>query len=353
MDSVEASGKSIDDAILQALARLGRRRDEVEVAVLQEPSRGNRGVGVRDARVRVWMKRSVAQPISQRTPSIGSGAVLTPDMAQQWLGTMDDDDAEDDIPAYTPPVSQPVQRSPSIFQSVPVPVATSQTQRQPVVAPDEEDDYADDDDYEDEEDGDEALIVNTAPTLVAAPSRPRQPIPDLSVLEAEDIDAHTVQGAAPDRIVRQATDILREILHHMELPAAVELASRNPLTLNVRMGGDHDAQSLLIGRRGETLSSLQLLVNLILNRKSKERYHVLVDVEHYRSHRDENLRSLALRIAQQVQQSQRSMTMEPMTPYERRIVHLALQESPVVQTQSTGDGEQRRVVISLKHRSPR
>src|SRR5262249_23258825 len=90
MDSVEASGKSIDDAILQALARLGRRGGEVEGAVLQEPSRGHRGVGARDARVRVWLKRPNRQP-SPHGASSGSGAVLTPDMAQQWLGVIDDE----------------------------------------------------------------------------------------------------------------------------------------------------------------------------------------------------------------------------------------------------------------------
>jgi len=81
MDSVEASGKSIDDAILQALARLGRRRDEVEVAVLQEPSRGVRGVGAHDARVRVWLKKPKAA--ATPPPPRPAGAVLTPDMAAQ------------------------------------------------------------------------------------------------------------------------------------------------------------------------------------------------------------------------------------------------------------------------------
>ena len=76
MESIEASGRSIEDAILQALARLGRRRDEVDVAVLQEPARGTRGMGAREARVRVTVK----------PPRRQGGAVMTPEMADAFLG---------------------------------------------------------------------------------------------------------------------------------------------------------------------------------------------------------------------------------------------------------------------------
>src|SRR5215469_13084847 len=95
MDTVEASGKSVDDAIVQALARLGKRRDEVDVQVLQEPSRGVRGVGSREARVRVWVKatRPATPPRSQ-----GQGAVLTPDLAAQWIGDLD----EEEVPPAPP-----------------------------------------------------------------------------------------------------------------------------------------------------------------------------------------------------------------------------------------------------------
>ncbi|MBA3824639.1 MAG: Jag N-terminal domain-containing protein, partial [Ktedonobacterales bacterium] len=107
MDTVEAAGKSIDDAIVQALARLGRRRDEVDVQVLQEPSRGVRGVGGREARVRVWVKppRPAAPPRVQN-----QGAVLTPDLAAQWIGDMEE---EEEVPLPPP---APVQRVPSTFR---------------------------------------------------------------------------------------------------------------------------------------------------------------------------------------------------------------------------------------------
>ncbi len=322
MDSVEAAGKSIDDAILQALARLGRRRDEVEVTVLQEPSRGHRGVGARDARVRVWLKRATRQPSPRGTTS-GTGAVLTPDMAQQWLGTIEDEPeiAAPPAPVYFPPQPPQPPRRASIYQ--PPPSAPSPP---PVVEEEEEEEFVEEEEITSSY-GEEAVT--------------------------ETDDAAPAEGVAPDTVVHHANEILREILHQMGIMAPVEVSSRDPLILNVRLRGDSDTQALLIGRRGETLASLQLLVNLVLNHKAKEHYHVVVDVEHYRQRRDENLRSLALRVAHQVQQSRRSMSLEPMTPYERRIVHLALQDSPSVQTQSTGEGEQRRVVISLKPQAAR
>lgn len=340
MDSVEASGKSVDDAIVQALARLGRRADEVEVQVLQEPSRGVRGVGSREARVRVWLKRAKS-PITQ--PVVGAhGAVLTPDMADHWF-----EELEEGTPAPVVP-----QRKPSAFRpTLPTPSPV------PTLDEDEDEEYDEDEDFEDDEEDEEFVDDETAEvaptTFLTQPQirpakaavTPQTPPPDLGELDSERGEG---QDAAPDDVARIAGDILRTMLRHMNIPAAVEIASRDPLTLNINLNGDPELVSLLIGRRGETLAALQLLVNLLLNRKVKERYRMLVDVEHYRQHRDDNLRSLAQRVAQQVQQSQRAMTLEPMTPYERRIVHMTLQESPAIQTQSTGEGEQRRVVVSLR-----
>lgn len=325
MDQVEASGKSVDDAILQALARLGRRRDEVEVEILQEPRRSVRGVGAREARVRVWLKR--ARPAPTRAAS--SGAVLTPDLADQWIDGLENEPA---APLPPPPVSPPPRSAPTRKPSI---VSAPRPAPQPPVV---EDDYDDEDDEEEDDFEEEQPFATQPQRVVTAPS-------------LGDEEEELAEGAVPDDIARQASDIMRTILRHMGLPAQVEVTENDPLTINVRVGGNTETQAVLIGRRGETLAAMQLIVNLMLNRKAKDRYHVVVDVENYRHRRDDNLRSLAMRVAEQVQRSQRSMTLEPMTPYERRIVHLTLQESPYVQTQSAGEGEQRRVVISLKPRA--
>jgi spoIIIJ-associated protein len=130
------------------------------------------------------------------------------------------------------------------------------------------------------------------------------------------------------------------------MPATVQVRSTNPLTLNI--SGIHENLGLLIGRRGETLAALQLLVSLIVGHRTKHRMRIILDAENYRQRREENLRSLALRVAQQVRNYRRSIALEAMPPHERRIVHIALAESKDISTESIGEGDARRVVISLK-----
>ena len=103
---------------------------------------------------------------------------------------------------------------------------------------------------------------------------------------------------------------------------------------------------ILIGRRGDTLSSLQYVVNLITSRKLRVNAGVTLDVEHYRERRYESLRSLAQRTADEVKSTARSISLEPMPSNERRIVHITLRDDSEVATQSVGHGEGRKVVIS-------
>jgi spoIIIJ-associated protein len=152
-------------------------------------------------------------------------------------------------------------------------------------------------------------------------------------------------GPASREVASASVEVLQTILFHMGIRGQVEVRSRDPLTLNVRM---EDGLGLLIGRRGETLASLQLLVNLIVSHQIKHRQRIIVDVEDYRLRREENLRQLAFRIAQQVRQSRRAIPLEAMPANERRIVHMALSDSKDVMTHSEGEGDQRRVIISLR-----
>lgn len=116
------------------------------------------------------------------------------------------------------------------------------------------------------------------------------------------------------------------------------------LTLHVE-GADEEAMGLLIGRRGETLRSLQFMVNLLVSRKVQKWPQIVVDVGNYRQRRQESLEGLARRMAERVRQSGRSIALEPMGAYERRIVHLALRSDNSVYTQSTGEGDSRKVII--------
>ena len=102
---------------------------------------------------------------------------------------------------------------------------------------------------------------------------------------------------------------------------------------------------LLIGRRGQTLQSLQFLVNLIVRKQSGEDVRVVLDVERYRQRRESSLRDLANKVASRVIQSNRSVTLEPMSPADRRIIHTTLSEYSGVSTESTGMGDNRKVTI--------
>lgn len=109
-----------------------------------------------------------------------------------------------------------------------------------------------------------------------------------------------------------------------------------------------DDSGLLIGRRGETMRALQFLVNLMVNRHLEEPVRVIVDVESYRQRRHKTIHDMALRVADKVSSSGRAISLEPMPPAERRVVHLALANHPRVTTESMGMGNARKVNISPK-----
>jgi spoIIIJ-associated protein len=106
-----------------------------------------------------------------------------------------------------------------------------------------------------------------------------------------------------------------------------------------------DDSGLLIGRRGETMRALQFLVNLMVNKELEEQVRVIVDVESYRARREKALHDMALRVAEKVASSGRSIALEPMPPSERRVVHMALANNPRVSTESVGAGNSRKVTI--------
>ncbi len=161
-------------------------------------------------------------------------------------------------------------------------------------------------------------------------------------------------GAASASVDQIARHILEDLLERMDIEAFVTAVRatvpgqrgepEDTITLHVE-GADEEAMGLLIGRRGETLRSVQFMVNLLVSRKVQKWPQIVVDVGNYRQRRQESLEGLARRMAERVRQSGRPLTLEPMGAYERRIVHLALRADPSVYTESSGEGEHRKVVI--------
>lgn len=147
-----------------------------------------------------------------------------------------------------------------------------------------------------------------------------------------------------------ARQVLSEILSKMGITATVEVAKSADDTAPISLNIEGDDLGILIGRRGQALASLQYLVRLIVAEKVKQWVSINVDVDWYKKRHYDALKKLALRLADQVARRRRSITMEPMPPDERRIIHISLANNPDVVTQSTGEGDGRRVVILSKRR---
>lgn len=144
-----------------------------------------------------------------------------------------------------------------------------------------------------------------------------------------------------------AEKFLKDVFAAMDLTVNLNLTyDEEQKTLDVDMTGEE--MGVLIGKRGQTLDSLQYLVSLVVNKESEEYIRVKVDTENYRERRKETLENLAKNIAYKVKRTRRPVSLEPMNPYERRIIHSALQNDKYVVTHSEGEEPFRRVVVSLK-----
>jgi spoIIIJ-associated protein len=259
MDTVEVTGKTVDDAIASASTKLGIPADRLDYTIVSEGSKGILGIGAEDARITVSMQPALAP--GERPPAGGYAPAAAPE------------------PAGAPPSSESVDLAESVDSARPV-----RTERPP--------------------------------------------------------RAKTTLENAPDL----AADLLEELLDKMGVDAEVEIREDDPITLNV-LGED---LGILIGRRGETLSAVQFVLNQMLNHRTGEWLAVIVDAEDYRLRREEQLQGLAQRMADRARYYKQPVTMDPMPPNERRIVHMALAENPQVDTHSIGEGDDRRVVITPK-----
>jgi spoIIIJ-associated protein len=156
----------------------------------------------------------------------------------------------------------------------------------------------------------------------------------------------TVLEQATDA-VKVTSDIIERLVDLMDVDVVVNLRSAE----REDVGGPvfditGDDSGLLIGRRGETLKSLQFMVGFLAARKMEQRVNLFLDVSGYQERRYKSLNNLARRVADRVASSGRPVTLEPMPPDERRIVHLALAENPEVTTTSTGEGDGRQITVA-------
>jgi spoIIIJ-associated protein len=204
----------------------------------------------------------------------------------------------------------------------------------------------------------EEAKIPVPPAVPAAAARQAAPAPaeDAAESAADDAAEHapSAEDSAADdaEMAALAVELLRETVGHMGFEADVVASWQEPdadnddryLLLNLH-GRDLGA---LIGRRGETLGNLQYLLRLMVNQRLHQWKNIVVDVEQYRQHRADHLLQLALRSADQVATTGRPLALEPMPPNERRIIHLALRDHATVYTESSGEGERRKIQILPK-----
>jgi spoIIIJ-associated protein len=318
--SGEFRGKSVEAAISSGLAALGLSRDEVDVEVIRPGSRGLLGIGAEDAVVRVTAltagKRSEATPRAE-TPARTEPARTEPTPRRE--------------PAA--PEERPARRNEGYGERR----SRSEGPRSEGFS------------------GEARQSENRRPAREERQeARPRQVPQPEATPRPYNGDEGTPATADEER---EATELGRELLagmlERMNLRATVEIVPQSEaeaeegeqnLVLNV-IGDD---LGVLIGRQSEVLTSLQFILRLMVNQQTHSRTNLVVDVNGYKAKRAESLQKLALRTAEQVVQTGRTMALEPMPPAERRIIHLALRNHPDVETESVGEGGRRKVTVMLK-----
>jgi len=176
---------------------------------------------------------------------------------------------------------------------------------------------------------------------------------DIEILEEPSKGLFGLFGSKPakvrvtlkENIEEKAVKFLRDVINSMGIDASfnTKLLDNN---LHIDIIGKDSA--ILIGRRGQTLDSLQYLVSLVVNNNKEEYIRVILDTENYRKKREQTLVRLANKLAYKVKKYKKDVKLEPMNPYERRIIHSALQRDPDVGTRSEGEEPNRRIVVFLK-----
>ena len=162
----------------------------------------------------------------------------------------------------------------------------------------------------------------------------------------EEVKKETKLVEVQPQTIEAVEDFLKSTMKAMDMEVELKTEIDQDGALCVDMSGEH--MGILIGKRGQTLDSLQYLANRVANKHQEGYVRVKLDTENYRARREETLRHLAKNIAHKVKRNRRPVALEPMNPYERRIIHSALQSDPYVMTHSEGEEPFRKVVITLK-----
>jgi len=169
--------------------------------------------------------------------------------------------------------------------------------------------------------------------------------------DAEDAPHAERQPADLEQLTREATDVLGKVLELMGERAEVVQSNGDPDSVELEIKGD--GSGILIGRHGQTLDALEYLVNRIVARRIRDAAPVVLETESYRARRRQQLHRMALSMGERAKRDHRPVTLDPMPPRDRRVIHLALKDDPMLTTRSSGDGFLRSIEIVPAGGSPR
>ena len=302
--SIEATGKTVKDAIQSGLVELGCTLDEVETSVIDMGSPGLFGMFGKPAKVRLTVKEDdhsfdIEMPVFSLDQPAQGGKKKRKEAAKE---EKKEEKAEKKIEKEEKKAEKKAE------EPKPKKEGKSRARKEKSEEPKAE------------------------PVTVAAPAEPAEPFVETSEADLSDT-------------AKNARDFLKGLTERMNVPAEIAVSDSEE---NLRMVLSGENMSILIGRRGETLDALQYLTSLNVNRSREDYLRVTLDTENYRAKREEALRKLAVRMANRAKKSGRRVALEPMNPNERRILHSALQNDPEVTTHSEGEEPYRRVIITLK-----
>ena len=284
MEFLEVSAKSVGEAITKASVELGKTSDELDIQVISEGSSGFLGFGSKPAVIKVRIK----------------------------------EEAKEETPAPAPaPVKEPVKENAPKKQEA-KPVKEEKKKQEPKKAP-------------------KAEVKEEAPKAEAneEPKKSHEK-------ERKPIAPKTDEEIAA--IKKTAEELLTGVFAAMQIPAEIKSSYSNEEgCLTVDFEGED--MGVLIGKHGQTLDSLQYLTSIVVNKDNKEYVRIKLDTEDYRSRRKETLENLARNIGNKVRKTRKTVVLEPMNPYERRIIHSALQSNKAVETYSEGTEPYRHIVV--------
>jgi len=316
MKSYEAYGKTVDEAIDAACAMAGVSIDSVEIEILELGGKGIFGLGRKDAKVRITLEEKEEAPAEAPRQKAGFG----PKKAKKQ-------------PSREKKEKQEIEIKP-----IPVikPGAPLEPEKLEPKAADKE------------QQGEKSRSKSN--DRGRRNERRREDRPQQEARIRESSAAEITEGAMADEIFAAAKEYITPVFTCMGIDPEYSYHVKEGVLWIILSG---QRLGLLIGRRGDTLNSLQYLVNLAVNRHRSDHVRLVLDVEGYRDSREQTLNALAKKMAEKAVRTGRRVELEPMNPHERRIVHMALQDDNRVDTSSRGQEPYRRVVVTSRRRRNR